>query len=157
MDRKVYATFGDGTVVDPDTGEVATGHIYIAKERPQRSQFGTQWHSMSEKAHSEFAKRRHELGIDGFGVMHALLGILDYENMIHVSQAEIARELNMHPSHVSRAIKRLVEFGAIEKGPIISGRQSYRLSPLVGWKGKNENHRRALAENKQTTHLRLIT
>ena len=45
-----------------------------------------------------------------------LLSVLDYENLIQVSQADIARELDMHRQHVQRSIKRLIQLGIILEG-----------------------------------------
>ena len=48
-----------------------------------------------------------DLGANDFKVLMKLLSVLDYENLIQVSQADIARELDMHRQHVQRSIKRL--------------------------------------------------
>ena len=62
-----------------------------------------------------------------------LLSVLDYENLIQVSQADIARELDMHRQHVQRSIKRLIQLGIILEGVKIGISRSYRLNPsLVG-------------------------
>ena len=37
-----------------------------------------------------------DLGANDFKVLMKLLSVLDYENLIQVSQADIARELDMH-------------------------------------------------------------
>ena len=44
-----------------------------------------------------------------------LLSVLDYENLIQVSQADIARELDMHRQHVQRS-KQLIQLGIILEG-----------------------------------------
>ena len=50
-----------------------------------------------------------DLGANDFKVLMKLLSVLDYENLIQVSQADIARELDMHRQHVQRSIKRLIQ------------------------------------------------
>ena len=42
-------------------------------------------------------------------VMWAMLARLDYENLIQVSQAEVAQELGMNRHNVNRSIKKLIE------------------------------------------------
>jgi biotin operon repressor len=80
-----------------------------------------------------------------------LLSVLDYENLIQVSQADIARELDMHRQHVQRSIKRLLELGIVLEGVRIGISRSYRLNPNFGWKGSAKGHREALAD-----HLKLV-
>ena len=48
-----------------------------------------------------------DLGANDFKVLMKLLSVLDYENLIQVSQADIARELDMHRQHVQRSISGL--------------------------------------------------
>ena len=80
-----------------------------------------------------------------------LLSVLDYENLIQVSQADIARELDMHRQHVQRSIKQLIQLGIILEGVKIGISRSYRLNPSFGWKGSTKGHREALHE-----HLKVI-
>ena len=65
-----------------------------------------------------------------------LLSVLDYENLIQVSQADIARELDMHRQHVQRSIKRLIQLGIILEGVKIGISRSYRLNPSFGGKAQ---------------------
>ena len=84
--------------------------------------------------------------VSDYKVLFALLAVLDYENLIQVSQAVIARELNMRPPHVNRSIKRLVKLGCILEGPKIGCSKTYRLNPDFGWKGSASNHQKALKD-----------
>ena len=86
-----------------------------------------------------------------FKVLMKLLSVLDYENLIQVSQADIARELDMHRQHVQRSIKRLLELGIVLEGVRIGISRSYRLNPNFGWKGSAKGHREALHE-----HLKVV-
>ena len=157
MTVRRYIPVGGGAVMDPDTGEISDRVFVAVEARKERSQFGTRWYSMSQDQSLAIARRGHELGLDGFRVMHYMASLLDYENAIVVSQADIAATLGMKRPNVSRAIKRLVEFGVIEKGATVAGMCSYRLSPEVGWKGKASNHRRILAERMKAARLRVVT
>lgn len=69
-------------------------------------------------------------------VLMLMMGKLDFENWIRVSQAELADELGMKRPNVSKAIKLLVEKGILHKGPKVGNSWTYRLDPYFGWKGK---------------------
>ena len=92
-----------------------------------------------------------DLGANDFKVLMKLLSVLDYENLIQVSQADIARELDMHRQHVQRSIKRLIQLGIILEGVKIGISRSYRLNPSFGGKGSAKGHREVLHE-----HLKVI-
>ena len=61
-------------------------------------------------------------------MLFSLLEVLDYENLIQVNQAEIARDLGMQRQNVQRSIKRLMELGVILEGVKIGVSRSYRLN-----------------------------
>ncbi|MGK3681356.1 hypothetical protein ACSLOD_28135, partial [Escherichia coli] len=42
---------------------------------------------------------------------------LDYENFIQIAQADIADALEMQKTHVSRAVRALLDVGVIFEGP----------------------------------------
>ena len=88
-----------------------------------------------------------------FKVLMKLLSVLDYENLIQVSQAEIARELNMHRQHVQRSIKRLLDLGIVLEGVKIGISRSYRLNPNFGWKGSAKGHREALTDHLEASEV----
>lgn len=90
--------------------------------------------------------------VDDYRVLFALLKRLDFNNLIAVNQSEIASELGMDRTNVNHAIKRLVEVGALIKGPQIQRIRSFRLNPTFGWKGKAKEHRKAI----QADFLELI-
>ena len=75
-----------------------------------------------------------------------LLGKLDFENWIHVSQAEIAEILTMKRQQVSRAIILLEKKGILLRSPKIGRSYGYRLNPYYGWKGKSKKLQNARLE-----------
>ena len=66
-------------------------------------------------------------------------GILDFENWVHISITEIAKELNMQRSSVSKAIKLLEKKEVILRGPKVGRSHTFMLNPEFGWKGKVKN------------------
>jgi DNA-binding MarR family transcriptional regulator len=75
-----------------------------------------------------------------------LLGKLDFENWIHVSQAEIAEILDMKRQQVSRAIILLEKKGILLRSPKFGRSYFYRLNPYYGWKGKSNKLQNARLE-----------
>ena len=131
---------------DSSTGEVLDGLVvYIAPRR--KNGFVERWFAMGQdKAIDEMLKFNR---MEDLRVFLALLKCLDYENQIVANQAEIARQLSMRRSNVSSAIKRLVEAGAVLRGPKKGINCSYRLNPEFGWKGSAKGHVKALGEHRE--------
>lgn len=132
---------------DADTGEVLSdGFVaYIAPKR--KNGFGTKWLAMAQEATQKLAKHRRELGEEGFAVLLSMISRVDYENVFQaISHAELAAELDMQRSNVSRAVKRLVDLGVFLVGPKIGRNNTYRLNPEFGWKGSAKGHVVALEE-----------
>ena len=136
-------------VVDATTGEVLE-HGFTAVLFPKtRSPFGTRFLTMAQDAISTLAKQRKDLGEEGFAVFLAMVGQMSYENHILVPQAELAKELGMQRPNVSRAIRKLLDLGVIEKGPKVGRVHSYKLSSSYGWKGSARNHVIALDQERK--------
>ena len=135
--------------IDSETGEIIDGFVaYVVPKR--KNGFGQGWLAMAQNG-AEILSQSNLSGND-FKVLMKLLSVLDYENLIQVSQADIARELDMHRQHVQRSIKRLLELGIVLEGVRIGISRSYRLNPNFGWKGSAKGHKKkALAE-----HLKIV-
>ena len=134
--------------IDSETGEIIDGFVaYVVPKR--KNGFGQGWLAMAQNGAEILAQSN--LNGNDFKVLMKLLSVLDYENLIQVSQADIARELDMHRQHVQRSIKRLLELGIVLEGVRIGISRSYRLNPNFGWKGSAKGHREALHE-----HLKVV-
>jgi hypothetical protein len=121
--------------IDLDTGELLSGvPIWVdVKSSP----YGNGWFMANQDALKAIARDK-ELTIEPYRVLMLLLGKLDFQNWIHVSQNEIARELGMRQPNVSRALKLLIEKNILLRHQ--SGKLSgYRLNPYYGWKGKTQH------------------
>lgn len=108
--------------------------------RKSQSQFGDRWFQMAQSTLQMMNKERKALGLEGFVVFHALLARLDWENFIQVSQTEIAEEVEMRKSNVSRAMKKLLDLGFVRQGPKVGKSYTYQLHPELAWKGKPKPH-----------------
>jgi DNA-binding MarR family transcriptional regulator len=87
----------------------------------------------------ESLARDKELWGQPTAVLHFLMSRLSFDNYIALEQKEISDKLSVDKSDVSRAIKKLVDKGILEKGPRIGKSFSYKLNPLYGWKGRVKN------------------
>ena len=75
-------------------------------------------------------------------VLMILMSSLEFDNYITIKQVAIAEKLKMQKTHVSRAIKLLVDKSIILK--VKEGTTTgYKLNPTYGWKGKVENMEKA--------------
>lgn len=71
-------------------------------------------------------------------VLLYLLGVLDCENNIIVSQVDIADKLEMIPNKVSAAIKVLLDKSIIEKGPKSGCSWTYRFNKKYVWEERGK-------------------
>ncbi|MGL5037750.1 MAG: hypothetical protein ACRC6F_08460 [Aeromonas sp.] len=122
-----------------DNGEIVGGFVAVIRPK-QKSPFERHF-TMNQTALLTIAN---ELNHDQTRVLMAMLSDLDYENYIQISQVDIANALSMQKSHVSRAIKHLVEFGILEEGPKVGRSKTYILNRQFGWKGSVSNHKKAM-------------
>ena len=142
MDKRKLGTF------DIETGEILDEGVAIyvgCKVKVTENFF-----MMFQDALVELSKDRDLTG-EHWRVLSYLFAKLDFENLIQVTQSEIAKELNIQTSHVSRSIKVLTDKKIIIRGPNIGRSSSFRLNPYFGWKGKVSNLKEA-----QKRHLELI-
>lgn len=137
-----------GATFSPDTGEVQEGALVWIPTRP-KSQFGDRWFQMAQQTLKIINQHRKELGLEGVVVFNALMARLDFENFIQVSQSDIAEELEMRTSNVSRAVKRLCDLGFIRRGPKVGRSFTYQLHPELAWKGKPKGHHTAKEQARQ--------
>jgi len=143
MDKKQRGLTGKPEkTVDLTTGEVEDGAL-VWVPRKQISQFGREWYQMAQGTLKRLNAERKTLGLEGFVVFNALMTRLDFENYIQVSQAEIAEEVQMKRSNVSKAVSKLIALGFIRQGPKVGRSFTYQLHPELAWKGKGTNHFKA--------------
>lgn len=81
------------------------------------------------------------LGLEGRtkDVLFYIMGKLDFENYINLSQKDVSNALGMKKANVSSAFKELETYGIVHKGPKVGLSWTYRLDPSFGYKGKAKN------------------
>jgi hypothetical protein len=92
-----------------------------------------------------------KLGLRGevLRVLLAVLGTLDFGNVVQVSQAELGRAIGMRSQSVNRAWRDLVQHDLLRHlempGPL--GLQLvWVVSPLLAWRGEAKHHGQAIRE-----------
>ena len=138
---------------DKTTGEVLDDGVLVYVAPKRRNGFAEGWFAMSLNAAGIL---KHLTRVDDFRVLMALLERLDYENLITTNQSDIARDLGMDSAQVNRAIKRLVQLGAILQGPRVGVSRSYRLNPRFGWRGSANGHVIALDQEIKRRGLKVL-
>lgn len=132
--------------VDTETGEIIS---LTMPYKPMKSNLGGGWMAIYQEALNWVADAK--LSYEEYRVFLKLLGKLDFENYIRVTQTEIAKELGMKQPSVARAIKGLLEQDIIRKGPKVGNSNTYRLNPMIGHKGQGINKTK-----KEYEHLKRI-
>lgn len=132
---------------DLETGEILGSEGFVAYVVPKRQNgFREGWVAMSQDALAVLQQFKR---VEDFRVLMALLARLDFENLLVVNQADVARDLDMKRENVNLAIKRLIAAGALLEGPRIGVSRSYRLNPQFGWKGSAKGHVIALKDYRK--------
>ena len=136
MDTKIKTT--DGYIhneINPVTGEVERQYavVPIFKKKLKEGFF---------MAIQEGFLHLAQLDLTGeqLRVLLYIMGKLDFENYICLTQKSVSEALNLHKSNVSKAFKVLVEKGIIHEGPKVGRIKTYRLDPSFGYKGRYKNY-----------------
>lgn len=122
-----------------ENGEV-TG--YINRRRVNR--LGGHWVATFQDGLSWMAKQEGMTG-EQWRVFAYLVSKLDFDNYLKVQQKDIAEELRMQKSHVSRAMKGLAELDIISVGPMAGRSKTYRLNPRIAHRGAR-NYQQTIIE-----------
>lgn len=135
-----------------DTGEVMDGAVLGMFFPKRQNGFREGWIAMAQNALVALAQA--DLGDQARRVLFVILGKLDFENYILVSQSEIAETIGMKRANVSAAIARLEGEGVILRGPKAGRSATFRLNPSYGWKGSASNHQKALRERMKAANIK---
>ena len=116
-------------VTDEETGKIKGCYPLKSKN------LGTGWVAVYQNMISNLADEK--LSYEEYRVFLKLLGKVDFDNYLTISQSEMANELDMRQSNVSRAIKGLCKRHVIVEGPRAGLNKTYRFNPYIAHKGAN--------------------
>jgi len=108
---------------------------YTVPYKQFKSELGKGWFAMYQDALDWLADTKFKN--EEYRILMKLLSKLDFHNYIRITQTEIAKELNMNQSAVARAIKGLIDYDVIRKGPKAGNANTYRLNPYMAHKGRS--------------------
>ncbi len=72
-------------------------------------------------------------------VFLALIGNLDYENILNISQQELQQQLSISQADISKSIKKLISKGYLQIVDKIGRRNIYMVNPNVAFKSRAKN------------------
>ncbi|MGK7883645.1 MAG: replication/maintenance protein RepL [Crocosphaera sp.] len=121
--------------IDERTGQEYGFPVIFGRKR---NPYSKGWIMNSQDALDILAEDKDIKGVT-YRVLFKVCARVDFENWVHLPIKEIADELNIDKSQVSRNIKLLVEKGVLIKSKKIGRSYGYRLNPDFGWKGKVKN------------------
>ena len=121
---------------DKNTGRIMEGVPVLCGVK--RNPYSKGWVMNSQEALELIAQDKEITGRI-HRVLWLLVAYLDFENWIQISQGEICKKLKMKKQDVSSAIKILEKKEIIIRGPKLGRSYSFRLNPMLGWKGNVKN------------------
>lgn len=77
-----------------------------------------------------------DIKYEDWRVLAVYLGCVEFENIIQISQKDVAEILEMKKQHVSRATKKLIAKNILLEETKIGRSKVYRLNTVYGWKGR---------------------
>ena len=123
-------------VLDPVTGEVTGKVVRINLPVLQREK---DFYMGNQRATLKLAKDK-ELWGQTRAVLDYLLSQLNFDNAVPIVQKKIAKELDIDPSRVSLAIKKLLEKEIIKNDEKSGLKGMYILNIEYFWRGKREKN-----------------
>lgn len=123
--------------IDSETGEVLSEGALVRVPKRRAHPYGGGWLAMRMDTIKRLTMHP-GIGMQEMRVFGELLARLEYENFIHVPQVELAEATGIKPTHVNRALKKLVAFGIVVEGPKVGRNRTYRLDPDAGWRGSKQ-------------------
>jgi predicted transcriptional regulator len=117
--------------------------VFMAIPRVQYKMQG--WFMGMQQAFIAMAKDK-ELTGEIRRVLDYMMGVMDFENFVGIEQKQVAEELDMQASNVSRAIKKLLEKGIVTLGPRFGKIKTYKMNWHYAWKGKAINRQKEIAK-----------
>lgn len=141
--------------IDAETGELEQGFVaYIAPKR--KNGFSKEgWVAMAQGMAMVNLAKSPRMDGESLRVFLILCSHLEYENFILTPQTEMAEKIGMSKTNFSRALKKLLEEGVVEKGPKIGRMVSLKLNPEYGWKGSAKGHQHALKDRSTALQDRM--
>ena len=122
--------------IDLETGEVMQEGLPVWVKA--KVKWHEDWMMVMQEALGQIAQDR-SFTWEMWRVWSFMISKLGFENWIIVPQKDIAEALQMQKTHVSRAVKSLLDKGMILRGPKVGRTNAYKLNSKYAWKGSLPN------------------
>ncbi len=130
---------------DLETGELFDLAV-VAVPRPTHRQFGV----FTMITNEVVDRASDNLSSEDFRLLMRLVTRMDDRNYLFLDLTAFAAEIKRGRVYTSRAIARLVDLGALQRGPRVGRSWTYRLDPWLGWRGSDvEGRRKATKESER--------
>ncbi len=117
---------------DLETGEEARGlTVYVPIRQKLRNDFAM----LTGQGLIKLATDP-DLKQEDWKVLATYLGSIEFENLIQISQKEVAEILGMKKENVSRATRKLLNKNILLEDSKTGRSKVYRLNTFYGWKGR---------------------
>ena len=80
-----------------------------------------------------------ELSGNDLRVLLAIIGNLDYDNKINISQQELGNQLDIHQVSISKSLKKLMSKGYLQIIDTIGRQNIYQFNPNVAFRSRAKN------------------
>ncbi len=118
--------------VDQETGEETHGLVVLV---PNRQKLRNDFAMLTGQGLIKLATDSN-LKQDDLRVLMTYLGSIEFENLIQISQKDVAEILGMHKQNVSRATIKLLSKNILLEESKTGRSKVYRLNTFYGWKGR---------------------
>lgn len=123
------------SVIDGNTGEI------LVDKKP-RKKFTKGWVMLFQDDFESIVDNKN-ISKASLRVLLKLMCKMKFGNKISIRQSELANELGLYPSDVSKAIKQLSNEGIIACETKVSNVKEYALTKHYAWKGSVESYQKA--------------
>lgn len=128
-----------GTIENTETGEKIIDKLFVF---PRKEKMPNGWISIFQSMTEILAKDKKITG-EAHRVLWYLIGKANWGNEIPITQADVAKGLEMNHSNVRRTFKLLVERGILEERGRFGNSKLYALSMDFFWKGDGKAYKKA--------------
>ena len=97
-----------------------------------------------------------DMTLTAYRVLALLMTRLGWNNEIAIHQAEMAKELGIHPQQVSKAIRLLLTKDWVYQGKPLGQIKTYILNEELSFRGKPDQHRKIREWRRESMKAKIV-
>jgi hypothetical protein len=150
------AKMANGKIVNMKAFDENGVPIDLRVNRPKWTHpYGTEWTQMSQGALEKITKDT-DMTLTAYRVLFLLVTRLGWNNETAIHQAEMAKELGIHPQQVSKAIKLLLAKNWVYQGKPLGQIKTYILNEELSFRGKPDQHRKIREWRRESMKAKIV-